>query len=73
MHYTGKTSSKKGGLIIYVDSKYIYEVIQNLNSYELWDGLIIKISEGGLTKPAIIGNIHRPPMNLNDNLEQFIT
>ena len=36
-------------------------------------GLIIKISEGGLTKPAIIGNIYRPPRNLNDNLEQFIT
>ena len=31
----GKTSSKKGGLIIYVDSKYTYEVIQNLNNYEL--------------------------------------
>ena len=40
----GKTSSKKGGLIIYVDSKYTYEVIQDLNNYELWEGLIIKIS-----------------------------
>ena len=61
----GKTSSKKGGLIIHIDSKYTYEVIQNLNNYELW--------EGGLTKPAIIRNIYRPPRNLNDNLEQFIT
>ena len=69
----GKTSSKKGGLIIYVDSKYTYEVIQNLNNYELWEGLIIKVSEGGLTKPAIIGNIYRPPRNLIDNLKQFIT
>ena len=68
----GKTSSEKGGLIIYVDSKYTYE-IQNLNNYELWEGHIIKISEGGFTKPAIIGNIYRSPMNLNDNMEQFIT
>ena len=27
--------SVKGGLIIYVDSKYTYEVIRNLNNYEL--------------------------------------
>ena len=69
----GKASSKKGGLIIYVDSKYTYEVIQNLNNYKLWEGLIIKTSEGGLTKPAITGIIYRPPRNLNDNREQFIT
>ena len=68
------TSSKKGGLIIYVNSKYTYEVIQNLNNYELWEGPIIKISEGGLTKPAIIGNIYRPLRNLNYDVivEQFI-
>ena len=48
-------------------------MIQNLNNYELWEGLNIKISEGGLTKPAIIGNIYMPPRNLSDNLEQFIT
>ena len=48
-------------------------MIQNLNNYELWEGLIIKVSEGGLTKPAILGNIYRPPRNSIDNLEQFIT
>ena len=26
-----------------------------------------------MTKPAIIGNIYRPPTNLNSNLKQFIT
>ena len=52
----GKTSSKKGGQIIYVNSKYTYEVIQNLNNYGLWEELF-KISEVGLTKPAIIGNV----------------
>ena len=46
--------------------------IRNLNNYELGEGLIIKISEGGLSKPAIIGNIYRHPRNLNDNLEQFM-
>ena len=48
-------------------------MIQNLNNYKLWEGLIIKISEVGLTKPVITGNIYRLPRNLNDNLEQFIT
>ena len=48
-------------------------MIQNLNNYELWERLIIKISKGGLTKPAIIGNIYRPPTNLNNNMEQLIT
>ena len=69
----GNTSRKKGGFIIYVDSKYTYEIIQNQNNYELFEGLIIKISDGGLNKPAIIETIYELPRNLNDNLEQFTT
>ena len=48
-------------------------MIKILDYYELWEGLNIKVSEGGLTKPAITGNIYRPPRNLDDRLEQFIT
>ena len=48
-------------------------MIQNQNNYELFEGLIIKISDGGLNKPAIIETIYELPRNLNDNLEQFTT
>ena len=44
----GKSSSKNGGLIIYVDNRFQYEVQLNINTYEYWEGLIIKVIRGGL-------------------------
>ena len=46
----GKSSSTKGGLVIYIDDKYKADVISNLNSYEHWEGLIIKVNGGNLSK-----------------------
>ena len=53
----GKSSSKNGGLIIYVDNRFQYEVQLNINTYECWEGLIIKVTGGGLSKAITIGNI----------------
>ena len=68
----GKSSSDRGGLIIYVDNKFQYEVCLNLNMYEHWEGQIIYLKGGGLPKPIIIGNIYRPPRMLRDKIKQFI-
>ena len=38
----GKTCTSKGGLIIYVDDQYKSKVTFNLNTYEHWEGLIVK-------------------------------
>ena len=37
-----------------------------------WDGLILQIKGGGLPKGLIIGNIHRPPRILKEEIKQFI-
>ena len=57
----GKSSSKNGDLIIYVDNRFQYEVQLNINTYEYWEGLIIKVTGGGLSKAITFGNIDRPP------------
>ena len=54
----GKSSSSKGGLVLYIDDKYKADVIINLNSYEHWEGSIIKVNGGNLSKTLTIGNIY---------------
>ena len=70
----GKTCSKNGGLIVYVDNNYRSEVKLKLNMYEHWEGLIvqIQINGGNISKSITIGNIYRPPRTSNDNLNAFI-
>ena len=67
----GKSSSAKGGLIMYIHTKYDYKLIK-VNQYENWEGQLIEITGGGITKPVIMGNIYRPPRDLNVNYKQFI-
>ena len=69
----GKTSSSKGGLVIYIDDQYKADVVINLNSYEHWEGLIIKVNGGNLLKTLNIGNIYRPPKMLNEQINAFTT
>ena len=68
----GKSCSSKGGLLIYIDKRFDYEVKMNLNTYEHWEGQIIQITGGGLSQPVIIGNIYRPPRPSTENYNKFI-
>ena len=68
----GKHCSGKGGLVIYVDNTYISKVKLNINMHESWEGLIVRITGGGLTKTVTLGNIYRPPRSRNDDLNSFI-
>ena len=54
----GKKCSNKGGLLMYVDNKYKSEVKMNLNTYEHWEGLMIKVTGNNLSKTMTIGNIY---------------
>ena len=36
--------------------------------YEHWEGLIVQINGGNISKSITIGNIYRPPRTPNDNL-----
>ena len=38
-----------------------------LNQFDHWEGQFVKITGGGLSKDVIIGNIYRPPRDLNEN------
>ena len=67
----GKSSRAKGGLIMYIHTKYDYKLIK-VNQCENWEGQLIEITAGGLTHPVIMGNIYRPPRDLNVNYKQFI-
>ena len=40
--------------------------------YEHWEGLIIQINGGSLSKYVTVGNIYRPPRTSNDNINAFI-
>ena len=69
----GKKCSNKGGLLIYVDNKYKSEVKMNLNTYEHWEGLMIKVTGNNLSKTMTIGNIYRPPRTCNENITNIST
>ena len=40
--------------------------------YEHWEGLVVQINGGNLSKSITIGNIYRPPRTSNDNVNAFI-
>ncbi len=70
----GKVSSSKGGLFTYVNNKYDSVIKSKLNSYQSWEGLLVKINKGNhLSKPVIVGNIYRPPRETVDKYKEFIT
>ena len=68
----GKSCSSKGGLLIYIDKRFDYEIKMNLNMYEQWEGQIIQITGGGLSQAVTIGNIYRPPRPSTGNYNEFI-
>ena len=59
-------------LIIYVDDQYKLKVTFNLNTYEHWEGLIVKVQGNYISKTFIIGNMYRSPRMRNEDLYVFI-
>ena len=55
----GKTSSTKGGLIMYIPTQYEYMVC---NLKINWEGQFIEITGGCLIKPVIVGNSMSPKL-----------
>ncbi len=66
--------SNKGGLVIYLHETFDYEYKFKVNKYKTCEGQIIQVKKGdNLTKPIIIGNINRPPNELVDFYNEFIS
>ena len=53
----GKSCGTKGGLAIYIDNWFDYEITMNLNMYTHLEGHVIKVNGDTLTHPFIICNI----------------
>ena len=69
--HKGKTASEHGGLAVYIENKFNYEIIDNNYTSDKWEFLHIKITCDEFMKPLILGNIYRPPRNVNNNYNLF--
>ena len=67
----GKHSSERGGLIMYVDDCFQYDIILNINTYENWEGQVVCVNGDLLSKDIIIGNIYRPPRMTREHTNTF--
>ena len=66
-----KTCSLHGGILIYLRNDYKYTNILTNTKSDIWEGQFINVSNE-LTKEKItIGNIYRPPVDLNENYQLF--
>ena len=63
----GKSSSKHGGMIIYLHEKYDYSISLQPEISDLWEGLFIKVRNPVTNKNIEIGNVYRPPKGNNNN------
>ena len=62
------------GLVIYLNKKYNYEIIDISHKSDIWEGLFIHVSISKCNKSIILGDIYKPPKdnNNNANIEAFI-
>ena len=66
-----KHCSAHSGLVIYLSNKCQHEVLNIHEQSNLWDEQFIKISCMLHNINIILGNIYRPPNDLNENYKTF--
>ena len=73
--HQGSKCTKHGGLMIYLNENYNYDIGNLYTNSNIWEGLFIDINGGNLCRTFTIGNIYRPPHdnNNNVNIQQFIS
>ena len=68
--------SKHGGLAIYLNKKYTFEILNISDNPQIWEGLFVKVeiknADTGTTSFLILGNIYRPPRDLVENYKSFV-
>ena len=71
--YLGKTCSTRGGLIIYLKENLKYKMLDMSLKSNIWEGQFIEIyGDSMCAKKIILGNIYRPPRDINENYRQLI-
>ena len=67
-----KSSSKHGGVAIYLSNIYNHNILPLYNESEIWDGQFIEVTTPPTHSNIVIGNIYRPPRDSNIIYETFI-
>ena len=63
----GKKCSAHSGLAIYLNEKLDYKSLTLYEKSDIFKAQFIEISGSDIQKPVIIGNMYRPPSDLNKN------
>ena len=71
---TGCYASNHGGLVIYLNDIWTIDIITCDTDSHIWERQIIEITNPSniAGKKITIGNIYRPPYNLQDNIDTFM-
>ena len=67
----GKMCSSHGGLAIYISEKFNFSTIDLTINSLIWEGQFIEIANTESNKSLIIGNVYRPPSNINTLYQDF--
>ena len=67
-----ETCSNKGGLIIYLKTKFKYNIKNIHTETDSWECQFIEITGQMPSKNVILGNVYRPPRNTNIEYKKFI-
>ena len=68
----GKSCSERGGLIIYLNNKFNYNILPVCERFEKWEGQFIEISGFLSSKFVILGNLYRLPREGLNDYNEFI-
>ena len=73
--HQGSKCTKHGGLMIYLNENYNYEIRNLYTNSNICEGVFIDINGCNLCSTFTIGNMYRPPHdhNNNVNIQQFIS
>ena len=66
-----KPCSQHGGFVLYLNNKYNYKNITLGEESQIWEKQFLEITRRNYTYKLILGNIYRPPCELNDNYALF--
>ena len=61
----GKHCSEKGGLLIYLRNSFSHKVLKLSEKSNIWEGQFIEINNNKMPQKIVIGNLYRPPRDLN--------
>ena len=70
---TGRCASDHGGLLIYLNKMWTYEIRNCVTDSQIWEKQTIEIFYPNTfgRRGILIGNIYRPPYNTRNNYDTF--